>query len=52
METFMQEQIEAKLNEGYSCIKMKIGAIDFDTELKILKSNSETTTTPKPLACE
>jgi o-succinylbenzoate synthase len=37
-EKYMQEQIEAKLKDGYSCIKMKIGAIDFDTELKILKN--------------
>jgi len=35
---FMQEQIEQKLNEGFSCLKMKIGAIDFDAELKILAS--------------
>jgi o-succinylbenzoate synthase len=37
-EKFMQEQVEDKLRDGYSCIKMKIGAIDFDTELKILNS--------------
>jgi o-succinylbenzoate synthase len=35
---FMQEQIEQKLEEGFSCLKMKIGAIDFDSELKILES--------------
>lgn len=35
---FMQEQIEQKLSEGFSCLKMKIGAIDFDAELKILAS--------------
>ena len=35
-EAYMKEQIEAKLAEGFSCIKMKIGAIDFQTELKIL----------------
>lgn len=34
---FMQEQISRKLNEGYRCLKMKIGALDFDTELLILK---------------
>ena len=34
---FMQEQIEAKLNQGYSCIKMKVGAIDFDAELHLLR---------------
>lgn len=35
---FMQEQIEQKLEEGFSCLKMKIGAINFDSELKILES--------------
>lgn len=36
--TFMKEQIAQKLNEGFTCIKMKIGAIDFSTELELLKS--------------
>lgn len=35
-ESFMQEQIESKLQEGFNCIKMKIGAIDFDKEYQIL----------------
>ncbi len=35
---FMQEQIAAKISEGFSCIKLKIGAIDFRTELSILES--------------
>lgn len=35
---FMLQQIEEKLNLGYSCLKLKIGAIDFETELDILKS--------------
>lgn len=35
---YMQNQIEEKLNTGYTCIKMKVGAIDFETELEILKS--------------
>lgn len=39
--SFMQEQIHQKLDEGYSCIKMKIGAIDFDQELEILKTIRE-----------
>lgn len=34
---FMSEQIEQKLNQGFSCIKMKIGAIDFDKEVKLLE---------------
>ncbi len=35
---FMKNQIKEKLNQGFSCIKMKIGAIDFETELNLLKS--------------
>jgi o-succinylbenzoate synthase len=35
---FMHEQIDAKLSEGYSCIKIKIGAIDFKKELSLLES--------------
>lgn len=35
---FMKKQILDKLNQGFSCIKMKIGAIDFKTELDLLKS--------------
>ena len=37
-EAFMQQQIEEKLQEGYNCIKMKIGAIDFDKEFAILQA--------------
>ncbi|SHG34537.1 o-succinylbenzoate synthase [Flagellimonas flava] len=37
-EQFMLSQLEDKLKEGFRCIKMKIGAIDFKTELSILKS--------------
>ncbi|WP_215223774.1 o-succinylbenzoate synthase [Echinicola shivajiensis] len=33
---FMLRQIEEKLKAGFSCIKMKIGAIDFDQELALL----------------
>ena len=35
---FMYRQIEDKLKNGFTCIKMKIGAIDFDTEIELLKS--------------
>ncbi|MEY4603801.1 MAG: hypothetical protein RIT43_1093 [Bacteroidota bacterium] len=35
---FMQEQIEQKLKDGFSTIKMKIGAIDLERELSILRS--------------
>jgi o-succinylbenzoate synthase len=37
-ESFMKQQIADKIDAGFSCIKMKIGAIDFQTELKLLKS--------------
>jgi o-succinylbenzoate synthase len=37
-QAFMKAQIEEKLKTGFSCIKMKIGAIDFDAEVKLLKS--------------
>jgi len=35
---FMKEQISEKIKQGFSCIKLKIGAIDFKTELDLLKS--------------
>lgn len=35
--SFMKEQIDQKLAEGFSCIKLKIGAIDFKTELDLLQ---------------
>jgi len=34
---FMLSQIKSKLDSGFSCLKMKIGAIDFELELSILK---------------
>ncbi|MGC4042103.1 MAG: o-succinylbenzoate synthase [Flavobacterium sp.] len=33
---FMKAQIEDKIREGFSCIKMKIGAINFDQEVELL----------------
>ena len=36
-ELFMKEQIANKLDEGFTTLKMKIGAIDFKTELNILQ---------------
>lgn len=33
---FMQQQIEAKLRDGYDCIKLKIGALNFEKELELL----------------
>lgn len=41
-ESFMKEQIAKKIEDGYSCIKMKIGAIDFKTELKLLEAIRKT----------
>lgn len=35
---FMTRQIEDKIQSGFRCLKMKIGAIDFETELSILKN--------------
>ncbi len=35
--SFMENQIEEKLKQGYTCLKLKIGAIDFEKELAILK---------------
>jgi len=37
-QSFMKNQIKEKLKMGFSCIKMKIGAIDFDAEIDLLKS--------------
>ncbi|TYP98111.1 o-succinylbenzoate synthase [Tenacibaculum adriaticum] len=34
---FMKSQIKQKIKEGFSCIKMKIGAIDFEEEINLLK---------------
>jgi o-succinylbenzoate synthase len=34
---FMLQQINQKLEEGFACLKMKIGAIDFDQELELLR---------------
>lgn len=34
---FMLDQIDRKLEEGFDCIKMKIGAIDFEQECALLE---------------
>jgi len=36
-EAFMKQQIEEKLAQGFSCIKLKIGAINFQKELDLLQ---------------
>jgi O-succinylbenzoate synthase len=33
----MKQQIEEKLEQGFTCIKLKIGAIDFQKELDLLR---------------
>lgn len=33
---FMQKQIKEKIAAGYRCIKLKVGALDFETELEII----------------
>lgn len=33
---FMQSQIQEKIQEGFNCIKLKIGAIDFEQELALI----------------
>ena len=35
--SFMKEQIKTKIKLGFSCIKIKVGAIDFQTELNLIK---------------
>jgi o-succinylbenzoate synthase len=37
IETMMQ-QVEAKVDAGYTCVKLKIGALDFDAECRMLES--------------
>lgn len=36
--TFMKEQLVQKLKDGFTTIKLKIGAIDFDTELNLIRT--------------
>jgi o-succinylbenzoate synthase len=39
---FMQEQIQKKLDQGYRCLKLKIGGLDFATELALLEAIRKT----------
>lgn len=39
---FMLSQIRKKLEEGYRCLKLKIGGLDFETELAILQAIRQT----------
>ncbi len=34
---FMQRQVEEKLQQGFKCIKLKVGALEFATELMLLE---------------
>ena len=36
-ETFMIDQIKNKTQSGFSCLKLKIGAIDFESEVNLIK---------------
>ncbi|NNC70720.1 MAG: o-succinylbenzoate synthase, partial [Flavobacteriaceae bacterium] len=36
-EQFMKDQIIEKIEAGFTTVKLKIGALDFDTELRLLK---------------
>jgi o-succinylbenzoate synthase len=35
---FMKQQIRTKIDAGFRCIKMKIGALNFETEFELLKA--------------
>lgn len=36
--TFMKHQIKTKLEDGFTTLKLKIGALDFDTEIDLIRS--------------
>lgn len=37
----MQQRIDEKLTDGYTCIKLKVGAIDFESETRLIKKIRE-----------
>lgn len=37
-EHFMKKQIESVIESGFSCVKLKIGAIDLEQELRLIKN--------------
>lgn len=37
-EQFMLDQVQEKIEQGFRCIKMKVGAISFEKEIRILKA--------------
>ena len=36
--SFMKEQIRSKIDQGFQCLKLKIGAIGFDDEIDLIKA--------------
>ena len=37
-ESFLLDQLKEKVEAGFKCIKMKVGALDFDTEVRFLET--------------
>ena len=46
--SFMREQIRQKISEGYRVLKIKVGALDFDEELRLLKHIREEYVAERP----
>ena len=40
-EDYLYEQLHNKVRQGFSCIKVKVGALDFDTEIRFLEALRE-----------
>ena len=36
--TFMKKQIKSKLDNGFNCLKLKVGSLEFESEIKLLKN--------------
>ena len=36
--TFMNKQIKSKLDNGFNCLKLKVGSLEFESEMKLLKN--------------
>ena len=36
--SFMQKQIKNKLNNGFNCLKLKVGSLEFESEINLLKN--------------
>ena len=35
---FMKKQIKSKLDNGFNCLKLKVGSLEFESEIKLLKN--------------